>query len=145
MARAQQRLAPHSSRARVVQGSALELPFDSGTFDAVVSVASIKHWPDPAKGLSECARVLAPGGLLHVVEADRGCQFDDAVAFVAGWGIPKALQSAGLAFFRTYVAGRSVDLDDARQLAADLPLRDVEVARIPDTPGLMIRGIKVAG
>ena len=36
------------ARATFVQGSALDLPFESGRFDLVTSVASIKHWPDQA-------------------------------------------------------------------------------------------------
>ena len=82
--RARKRNAGHPN-AELVVGNALALPFPDQCFDATVSIASIKHWPDQSKGLAECVRVLRPGGLLLVVEADRGCRFGDARAFVSRW------------------------------------------------------------
>lgn len=38
------------------------LPFADGSFDLVVHSDSLEHVPDAARGLAECARVLAPGG-----------------------------------------------------------------------------------
>ncbi|MBI2898186.1 MAG: class I SAM-dependent methyltransferase [Deltaproteobacteria bacterium] len=129
-----------SAGARFVRGSALDLPFASGSFDVVVSVASIKHWPDPRRGLAECVRVLGPSGRLLVVEADRSCRLEDAQEFVSRWRLPRLSRSVYLALFRTWVAGRSFDLDEARSLAADLPLVGLEVQRIPRTPALAITG-----
>jgi SAM-dependent methyltransferase len=43
--------------ARVVQGRAEELPFDDGSFDAVMSVLSDHHWTDRDRGLRELRRV----------------------------------------------------------------------------------------
>ena len=39
-----------------------------GTFDLVVSTTSFDHWADQQAGLRECARVLAPGGRLVLVD-----------------------------------------------------------------------------
>lgn len=39
-----------------------ELPFDAGSFDAVVGVNSFQFAADPVLALQEAARVLAPGG-----------------------------------------------------------------------------------
>ena len=50
----------------VVQGSGLGLPFRDGAFDAVVSFETIEHLPDPPLFLEELARVLRPGGVLHL-------------------------------------------------------------------------------
>src|SRR5439155_13118042 len=47
------------------------LPFPDGTFVAVVSSGSIKHWPDPVRGLAEIHRVLAPGGHAFISEMNR--------------------------------------------------------------------------
>lgn len=44
------------------------LPFRDATFAAVVSSCSVKHWPSLSDGLSECVRVLSPGGVLAVIE-----------------------------------------------------------------------------
>jgi ubiquinone/menaquinone biosynthesis C-methylase UbiE len=130
------------ARATFVQGSALDLPFESGRFDLVTSVASIKHWPDQAQGLAECVRVLAPGGRLMVFEADRGCRLGDARDFVRRWRLPSPLRGMALAAFRTWVAGQAIDLDDARELLAGLPLEQTEVHRVPGTPALMLGGVK---
>jgi ubiquinone/menaquinone biosynthesis C-methylase UbiE len=47
----------------VRQGNASRLEFPDGSFDTVVSTASIHHWKDPTAALSEVHRVLRPGGL----------------------------------------------------------------------------------
>jgi len=43
-----------------------ELPFRSGSFDAVVCQLGLQFFPDPARGLSEFRRVLRPGGKASV-------------------------------------------------------------------------------
>jgi tocopherol O-methyltransferase len=42
--------------------NALEMPFEDDSFDLVWSLESGEHMPDKAKFLSECYRVLQPGG-----------------------------------------------------------------------------------
>lgn len=49
---------------RVMDAEALDLPAES--FDAVVSLCAVLHFPDVASGLSEMFRVLKPGGRLVV-------------------------------------------------------------------------------
>lgn len=136
--RARARTGSFGDRVRCAEGSALELPFANGGFDAVVSVGSIKHWPEPARGLAECARVLRSGGVLAVVEADRGCRSDDVARFVEGWRVPGLAKPVARVFFRTLVAGRSLDLDDARALLAGLPLAPASVERVPGAPGWLL-------
>jgi ubiquinone/menaquinone biosynthesis C-methylase UbiE len=140
--RASRRGARFAPRLSFVQGSALDLPFESGRFDVVLSIASIKHWPDQARGLSECVRVLKSGGLLLVVEADRGCRYEDAKRFVRHWRVLPPLRPFFLAMFRTLVAGRSIDLDDARELVRALPLASADVRRIENTPALIVEGTR---
>lgn len=58
-----------------VEGSAEELPFESGAFDAVVITKVLCSVRDPASVLRELSRVLAKGGRLGYVEhvaAPRG-------------------------------------------------------------------------
>jgi len=128
-----------------VEGNALELPFGDGSYDVVVSVASIKHWPDQARGLAECARVLRPGGLLFVADADRGCRYDEAERFAALWRFPALVRPLVVGFFMTAVAGRSLDLEDARALMKELPLASWEVRRIERMPALAMLGTRADG
>ena len=56
---------------RFVEGSAYELPFERGAFDHVLVRDLIHHLEQPARFIDECARVLAPGGRLDVLEPCR--------------------------------------------------------------------------
>ena len=47
------------------------LPFADGSFDAVLSVQSLEHVPDPERVLAEARRVLAPGGTAVFVTPNR--------------------------------------------------------------------------
>lgn len=121
------------------QGSALSLPFDDDRFDLAYSIASIKHWPDPAQGVAEMVRVTKPGGSIMIAEADRGCRFEDAKQFVALWSIPRLIRPLGLALFRTWVAGQSLSVDEARGFWDGLPVCEASVERIPGAPVFLMR------
>lgn len=140
--RAQKRLAKFGPRARAVVGSAMALPFADASFDAVWSMASLKHWPDKAQGLREIVRVLKPGGRLCVVEVDRGCHVDDARRFLDV--LPALKRVAPLSFpaLRTYVLGQGWDLDEAKALGKDVAGADVDVARLPGWPHIALRGVR---
>ncbi len=49
-----------------VHGDVSAIPFDSGSFDLVVSRGSWFFWEDLPKGLSEAYRVLRPGGIAFI-------------------------------------------------------------------------------
>jgi ubiquinone/menaquinone biosynthesis C-methylase UbiE len=52
----------------VVDGTAEHLPLGDASATVAWAVASFHHWTDPAAGLAEVHRVLAPGGRLLVAE-----------------------------------------------------------------------------
>ena len=58
------RRAIEAGKASLRQGDALNLPFDDHSFDAVYHVNCFYFWSDLARGVSECFRVLRPGGLM---------------------------------------------------------------------------------
>jgi len=144
IARAKQRTAEFSGRVNLVEGSALDLPFKGGEFDAVLSVASIKHWPDPKKGVSECVRVLKPGGTLYIVEVDRSCRLDEARNFIERWHLPAFMHPLQLMAFRTFVAGQSFTAAEMKEFMAGLPLKDADVAATPGLPAF-VASAKKAG
>lgn len=132
-----------TDRVEFVEGDAIDLPFPDRHFDHVYCAGSIKHWPDQRQGLDECLRVLRPGGRFLVMEADRSCRFADVRSWAQDTRTPWPLLPALHAYFRTYIAGQSLDLDDARALWDPLPLDEVDgPRRIPNTPTLIMCGTK---
>lgn len=55
-----------------VPASAAELPFPDDHFDAVISVETIEHLPDPGAALGEFARVCKPAGPVCLTTPDEG-------------------------------------------------------------------------
>lgn len=137
-ARAKRRAERRGLDVSFVQGDALRMPFADRSFDAVFSIASIKHWPDQSRGLRECLRVLRPNGLLFVVEADRGCTLEDAGRFIDAVGVPWLFRPIALAAFRTWVAGRGIEIDETRKLLAAIDAPDWTIERLEGAPALVI-------
>ena len=92
------------------QGDAGRLPFEDGTFSAVVSECSFCTFPDKAAAATEMARVLCHGGRLGLTDVTASGPLPDDirgvlawVACVAGAGTPQAyvaaLQNAGFSHF----------------------------------------------
>lgn len=58
-----------------IEGDALKLPFDDGSFDASTIAFGLRNLADPVGGLREMRRVLKPGGrgvVLEFVKPPRG-------------------------------------------------------------------------
>lgn len=72
IAEAVQRSAQSGENLSFRVGSALELPFQAGSFDRVLATQVLLHIPDPWKALSEMKRVLTPSGMICVTEIDWG-------------------------------------------------------------------------
>ncbi|MDI6028393.1 class I SAM-dependent methyltransferase [Corticibacterium sp. UT-5YL-CI-8] len=54
------------------QADAAGLPFEDGTFDAVIAMHMLYHLPDPSKAVAEMYRVLKPGGFLAITTNGAG-------------------------------------------------------------------------
>ncbi len=62
----------NDGRLRFATGVAERLPYPDSTFDLVLTTTSFDHWSDQQAGLLACARVLAPGGQLVLVDVLSG-------------------------------------------------------------------------
>jgi demethylmenaquinone methyltransferase/2-methoxy-6-polyprenyl-1,4-benzoquinol methylase len=60
-----------SSQVEWVQGDALALPFEDGSFDAATVGFGVRNLADLERGLAELRRVLRPAGRLGVLEITR--------------------------------------------------------------------------
>lgn len=54
---------------RVHRGAAESLPFENGTFDAIVSRLSAHHWRDVHVAIREMRRVLKPQGVVVIIDS----------------------------------------------------------------------------
>ncbi|OSC41146.1 class I SAM-dependent methyltransferase [Mycobacterium decipiens] len=142
--RASKRMRAYADRVKFQQGDATKLDFADRSFDGVISYGSIKHWTSREAGFAECVRVLKSAGPLLVTDADRSATFEDAKDFIKHYKAPRLFDTVNLALFHTWIAGRSIDLDDARTLASKVELDDVDVGRIPDSPLIMISARRAA-
>ena len=67
------RQATHRNRAAIddgtvtlVEGDATSMPLETRSFDVVLAINTVHHWPDIETGLDECRRVLRDRGTLAV-------------------------------------------------------------------------------
>lgn len=63
-----------------------DLPFDDGSFDAVIANHMLYHVPDPDRAVAELARVMSPDGVLVAATNGFGhmAEINDAIADVFG-------------------------------------------------------------
>lgn len=90
------RIATRRSRghptAAFVVGHAADLPLEDDSVDVAWTIAAYHHWHDPAAGLDEVHRVLAPAGRLLIGErrlrksGGHGLSTEDATRLVADLG-----------------------------------------------------------
>jgi ubiquinone/menaquinone biosynthesis C-methylase UbiE len=124
-------------------GDAMDLKFDSASFDAVYCAGPLKQLSAKSRALHECVRVLRPGGRLLAMDVNRGCSYEDVVAFVRRTPLPSFGRQLLKIYFSGIVARQSIDLDEARALWAELPLRECDgPRRIPGHPAFVMVGTK---
>ncbi len=93
---------------RYLQGDAMQLPMEDGSFDAAFLAAVLGELPDPERGLEEIHRVLKPSGLLSVTEQAGD---PDALALPQ---VEKLLRRAGFRVERTFGRGLSFTVNARR-------------------------------
>ncbi len=125
---------------------AAELPFDDQSIDFVVSLASIKHWPDQKRGLAEMWRVLKVGGTIGVLEANRECSAHEANELVSRWRyvLPGTTRLVAM-YFRHFVAGQGLSLARLTELAQAAGWQNAEGQKVPDLPIVAVQARREAG
>lgn len=78
------------------QADAVALPFEDGSFDAVIAMHMLYHLTDPAVAITEMSRVLKPGGVLAVTTNGVG-NMREIYALTAVLGSPP-VDPGGAAF-----------------------------------------------
>lgn len=79
-------------------GDLAALPFRDASFDAVLSIVTLEHVPEPARVVQEMARVLKPGGRLLLIaphEWEEHQQPHDYYRYTR-YGLRRLLTQAGL-------------------------------------------------
>jgi SAM-dependent methyltransferase len=64
----------------LVTSEEVRVPYDDGSFDAVLSCGVLEHVADPAASLDELARVLRPGGTLYVFKLPNRFSYLERIA-----------------------------------------------------------------
>jgi SAM-dependent methyltransferase len=125
---ARKRLAERISAgtAQVVQGDAMELPWEDGRFSAVNCLNCLKFVPDPSKALLEMARVLRPDGRAVLT-------FDEDIEDPA--------RSGKIDAFGQW----QWSAEDARRMMEEAGFVNVSVGRTPTrVPLQLLKGVKPA-
>lgn len=134
--------APALDNLELRRADAMQLPLGDDTVDLAVSVASIKHWPDRERGVAQILRVLRPGGHLYLLEVDRHCSSEATRKFVDSWRhLAPGTALVEAAYFRRFVAGGSLDLDEIAAMVSRAGGRELEVWRLPELPFVVARAL----
>jgi ubiquinone/menaquinone biosynthesis C-methylase UbiE len=118
------RTRPAARLAQFQQGDAMALPFADASFDAAVMALVIFFVPDPAKGLSEMARVVRPGGMMAAYAWDMlggGFPLEPIQAELRAMGIaplrPPSVEAAGMENLRALWMNAGADDIETRVIS----------------------------
>lgn len=100
-------------RLSFVQADAMDLSqFDSETFDGIYSVAAIKHFPDPIRGLHECSRILQKGGRMFFYEFFAEASLEDMINFGKHIKIPDLIKPMSCRLFHIVIKNEAPEKAD---------------------------------
>ena len=120
----------------VVQARGEDLPFGSDTFDSLYSSCTWKHWPDPARGVSECVRVTRQGGPIVIIEIDGASDAETFRQFAYSSQVPFGLRSAYVRFALRTVVGVAPDQAALADSFATAPVDGLTITRLDGLPFL---------
>jgi SAM-dependent methyltransferase len=127
------RTRPGSRVAQFCQGDAMAQPFPDNTFDAAVMPLVIFFVPDPAKGVSEMARVVCPGGIVTAYAWDMfggGFPYEALHVEMRGMGVevlmPPSPGASRMDSMRTLWTGAGLDAVETREIAVERTFADFD-------------------
>ncbi|NIM03962.1 methyltransferase domain-containing protein [bacterium] len=121
------------------QGDAMNLPFRDASFDIIISVASIKHWPQGKRGLQEIRRVLAPNGCAFIGEADGGATDEEIYRFASKFTAWYVWDPFMRWYLRRVVFGQSYRPREAELMARAAGFSQVSVEKVSESPFFLIK------
>lgn len=128
---------------RFMVANAMDLPFEDGSFDVVVSTFSIKHWPDEKAGLEEMRRVLVPDGVAMMTELDREHRdeefryfYDTRIKSTIPWFL---FLPTTRWFIKRIILERAVSLGDVRRMAMSVGFSEALGEKYEGWPIFVVR------
>lgn len=110
--------------AEIQKGDAQSLPFDDGSFDVATMALVIPFVPDPAKAVSEMARVVRPGGCV------ASYMWDTPAGGLPAQPIAAAVSALGLGERGPRSPSQLYSRDEFQGVWEQAGLKDVETRRI---------------
>ena len=124
---------PALRAARFHQGDAMALPFPDDSFDVAVMPLVLFFVPDPAKGVSEMARVVCPGGAVTAYSWDMfggGFPYESLHAEMRSVGIgvlvPPSPDASRMELMRSLWAGAGLESIETREIKVERSFTDFE-------------------
>lgn len=121
------------------QGDAMNLPFQEASFDIVISVGSIKHWPDGKRGLQEIQRVLTPHGSAFIGEANKDATDEEIHRFANKFTAWYVWDPFMRWYLRQVVFGQSYTRKETEWMARAAGFSQVLVEKVSQSPFLIMK------
>ncbi|MCB9458568.1 MAG: class I SAM-dependent methyltransferase [Anaerolineaceae bacterium] len=139
IARAEIRAKRKQCQVQFEVADALALPFPDAHFDVVYSFGSVKHWPDPLKGIRESWRVLKPGGELLLIDSTSDATREQMLNFLAIAKIPSPLRPLLAPILESILVRHARPMSTYYQIAEQLNLPPGTVTKPASLPTFLFR------